>query len=170
MKNHNETYSTNELGSLANARPMAPQSNSEQVSTSMYPVSSTSGFLTKREVMKVTIELGEGIQETLLVREGESAEMVSRAFAIKFDLSEETEFLLREQIEYNLAQIPNQTRSDISTNTLSRSQITQKVPSTASGMPTNSKMRYHKFSEPISEEGHDSEDAEVEDDYDREQE
>jgi hypothetical protein len=69
----------------------------------MYPISSTSGFLTKREIMKVTIDLGDGVQETLLVREGESAEMVSRAFAIKFDLTEETEFLLREQIEYNLA-------------------------------------------------------------------
>ena len=69
----------------------------------MYPISSTSGFLTKREIMKVTIDLGDGVQETLLVREGESAEMVSRAFALKFDLTEETEFLLREQIEYNLA-------------------------------------------------------------------
>jgi len=95
-------YSSNELGSLANARPMPPPSNSEQVS-SMYPISSTSGFLTKREIMKVTIDLGDGVQETLLVREGESAEMVSRAFAMKFDLTEETEFLLREQIEYNLA-------------------------------------------------------------------
>lgn len=34
--------------------------------------------------------------------------MVSRAFAVKFDLTEDTEFLLREQIEYNLAQLPNQ--------------------------------------------------------------
>ena len=57
--------------------------------------------------MKVTIDLGEGQQETILVREGENAEMVSRAFATKFDLTEDTEFLLREQIEYNLAQLPN---------------------------------------------------------------
>ena len=46
--------------------------------------------------MKVTIDLGENKQETILVREGESAEMVSRAFANKFDLTEDTEFLLRE--------------------------------------------------------------------------
>ena len=62
----------------------------------MYPPSQTSGFLTKREVMKVTIDLGEGQNETILVREGESAEMVSRAFAAKFQLTEDTEFLLRE--------------------------------------------------------------------------
>lgn len=71
----------------------------------MYPPTSTSGFLTKREIMKVTIDLGEGQNETILVREGESAEMVSRAFAAKFQLTEDTEFLLREQIEYNLAQL-----------------------------------------------------------------
>jgi len=47
--------------------------------------------------------------------------MVSRAFAVKFDLSEDTEFLLREQIEHNLAQIQNQTRSDLSSATLSKS-------------------------------------------------
>ena len=46
-----------------------------------YQPSSTSGFVTKREIMKVTIDLGEGQQETILVREGENAEMVSRAFA-----------------------------------------------------------------------------------------
>ena len=74
----------------------------------MYPPTSTSGFMTKRELMKVTIDLGEGQQETILVKEGESAEMVSRAFAVKFDLTEDTEFLLREQIEFNLAQLPNQ--------------------------------------------------------------
>ena len=73
----------------------------------MYPPTSTSGWVTKREVMKVTIDLGEGQTENILVREGESAEMVSRAFAIKFDLTEDTEFLLREQIEYNLAQLNN---------------------------------------------------------------
>jgi len=78
-----EVYSSNELGSLANARPMQPVASSDQVS-SMYPPTSTSGFLTKREVMKVTIDLGEGQNETILVREGESAEMVSRAFAAKF--------------------------------------------------------------------------------------
>ena len=58
--NYNEIYSSNELGSLANARPMPPPSNSEQVS-SMHPISSTSGFLTKREIMKVTIDLGDGV-------------------------------------------------------------------------------------------------------------
>ena len=84
---------------------MPPPSVSDTTMT--YQPSSTSGFVTKREIMKVTIDLGEGQQETILVREGENAEMVSRAFATKFDLTEDTEFLLREQIEYNLAQLPN---------------------------------------------------------------
>ena len=87
----------------------------------MYPPTSTSGFLTKREVMKVTIDLGEGQNETILVKEGESAEMVSRAFAAKFQLTEDTEFLLREQIEYNLAQLQNQTQSDLSVATVTKS-------------------------------------------------
>ena len=87
----------------------------------MLAPTSTSGFLTKRELMKVTIDMGEGQQETILVREGESSDMVARAFATKFDLSEETEFLLKEQIEYNLAQLPNQTRSDMSSATVTKS-------------------------------------------------
>ena len=45
--------------------------------------------------MKVTIDLGGGAQETILVREGETPEMVARAFASKFDLTRETESLLR---------------------------------------------------------------------------
>ena len=158
IKNQNDTYSSNELGSLANARPLPPPSHSEQVS-SMYPATSTSGFVTKRELMKVTIDLGEGAHETILVREGESAEMVSRAFAAKFDLTEDTEFLLREQIEYNLAQLPNQTRSDISS-VVSKSQITQKIASAAS-VPTLSKVKMNKFSAPISEEGHSEDDGEI---------
>lgn len=47
----------------------------------------TSGtFMTgaKRDLMKVTIDMGEGHKETILVREGESPEMVARAFATKF--------------------------------------------------------------------------------------
>lgn len=115
----NDTFTSNEHGSLVIARPMAL--SSEQVSTSMLAPTSTSGFMTKRELMKVTIDMGENHKETILVREGETAEMVSRAFAVKFDLSEDTEFLLREQIEHNLAQIQNQTRSDLSSATLSKS-------------------------------------------------
>ena len=73
----------------------------------MLAPTSTSGFATKRELMKVTIDMGESHKETILVREGESAEMVARAFATKFSLTEETEFLLREQIETNMAQLQN---------------------------------------------------------------
>ena len=50
----------------------------------------------KKELMKVTIDLGGGAQETILVREGETPDMVARAFASKFDLTQETESLLRE--------------------------------------------------------------------------
>ena len=59
----------------------------------------------KKELMKVTIDLGEGAQETILVREGETPDMVARAFASKFDLTQGTELLLREQIELNLNQL-----------------------------------------------------------------
>ena len=55
--------------------------------------------------MKVTIDLGGGAQETILVREGETPNMVAKAFAEKFDLSTETEQLLQEQILYNLNQL-----------------------------------------------------------------
>ncbi len=102
--------------------------------------------------MKVTIDLGEGQQETILIREGESAEMVARAFAAKFELTEQTETLLQEQIEYNLAQLPNQTQSNISSATLTKSQVTQKLPSVASGLPSMTKARMNmEFSAPISE-------------------
>ena len=84
VNNTGDAYSSNELGSLANARPPPLPSDSAGQISSMYPVSSTSGFVTKRELMKVTIDLGDGEQETILVREGETAEMVSRAFANKF--------------------------------------------------------------------------------------
>lgn len=62
----------------------------------MMAPTSTSGFATKRDLMKVTIDMGSDHKETILVREGESADMVARAFATKFSLTEETEFLLRE--------------------------------------------------------------------------
>ena len=46
--------------------------------------------------MKISIEVAPGQTETILVREGETAEQVSRAFADKFGLSESLEFILRE--------------------------------------------------------------------------
>ena len=119
-------YESHELGSLAMQRPLPP-SASEQ--TTLMGLTDTSGtFMTgaKKDLMKVTIDMGEGHKETILVREGESPEMVARAFATKFQLTEETEFLLREQIEHNLAQLPNinnqtQTKSEFSSANLTKS-------------------------------------------------
>ena len=155
-------YESQELGSLAVQRPLPP-SASEQ--TSLLGVTSTSGtFLTgaKRDLMKVTIDMGEGHKETILVREGETAEMVSKAFATKFQLTEETEFLLREQIEHNLAQLPNinnqtQTKSEFSSANLTKSQVTQKLPSNANSLP---KMRpIQEVTAPLFEDDQEGEDA-----------
>ena len=155
-------YESQELGSLAVQRPLPP-SASEQ--TSLMGVTSTSGtFLTgaKRDLMKVTIDMGEGHKETILVREGETAEMVSKAFATKFQLTEETEFLLREQIEHNLAQLPNinnqtQTKSEFSSANLTKSQVTQKLPSNANSLP---KMRpIQEVTAPLFEDDQEGEDA-----------
>ena len=55
--------------------------------------------------MKVTIDIGEDEAEIVVIREGETPDMVSKAFAKKFGLPEETEFLLREQIESALRQL-----------------------------------------------------------------
>lgn len=68
-------------------------SNSEKVSQ-LEPVTDSTTF--KKELMKVTIDLGGGAQETILVREGETPNMVAKAFAEKFDLSLETEQLLQD--------------------------------------------------------------------------
>ena len=40
-----------------------------------------------------------------MVREGENSNIIARAFARKFELNQETETLLRDQIEQNLAQL-----------------------------------------------------------------
>jgi len=46
--------------------------------------------------MWIIIELMPGKTETILVNEGENAEVISRAFSKKFGLSESVEFLLWE--------------------------------------------------------------------------
>ena len=120
------------------------------------PPTETSGF--KREVMKVTIDLGEGHDETILVREGESAEMVARAFAVKFKLPEDTEFLLREQIQYNLSQLQNQTFSDLSVATLSKSQITQKETYSTSVPELQGKVKQNINDADLKEEKEDKDD------------
>ena len=77
--------------------------SSQDKISQLEPVTDSSAF--KKELMKVTIDLGGGAQETILVREGETPNMVAKAFAEKFDLSTETEQLLQEQILYNLNQL-----------------------------------------------------------------
>jgi hypothetical protein len=49
--------------------------------------------------MRVSVDLGNGNHETILIREGETSGAIARSFAKKYSLSESTEFLLREQID-----------------------------------------------------------------------
>lgn len=84
-----------EISSLANIRPLPP--NSSLGTTSIEQT--TSQTISRKELMKVTIDLGEDQSEVIVIREGETPEMVSRAFAAKFELPEETEWILRDQIE-----------------------------------------------------------------------
>jgi len=49
-----------------------------------------------KDLMKVSIDMGDGHHETILIREGESPEAVAKTFAMKYNLPESTEFLLKE--------------------------------------------------------------------------
>lgn len=53
--------------------------------------------------LQINIEIKPGQTEVLIVREGESAEQISRAFAEKYGLQESLEFMLREQIIMNMS-------------------------------------------------------------------
>ena len=46
--------------------------------------------------MKVSIDMGNGHHETILIRDGESPTAIAKTFAMKYGLPESTEFLLKE--------------------------------------------------------------------------
>jgi hypothetical protein len=50
----------------------------------------------KKELMRVSVDLGNGSHETILIKEGENSSAIARAFAKKYSLPESTEFLLKE--------------------------------------------------------------------------
>jgi len=82
---------------LANRRPPPPASSGayssiNQPETNSQPTTNSG----RRELMKIQIDLSDTQTETLLIREGETALQVARAFCQKFSLPEETEFLLRD--------------------------------------------------------------------------
>ena len=54
------------------------------------------GAHTGKELMRVSVDLGNGNHETILVREGENSSSIARSFAKKYSLPESTEFLLKE--------------------------------------------------------------------------
>jgi hypothetical protein len=58
--------------------------------------------MSRKSILKINIELSPGHEEVLLVREGESADLVAKAFATKFGLSDSMQNILREQIFQSL--------------------------------------------------------------------
>jgi hypothetical protein len=51
---------------------------------------------TLNDLMKVSIDMGNGHHETILIRDGESPTAIAKTFARKYSLPESTEFLLKE--------------------------------------------------------------------------
>ena len=70
-------------------------------------------FQNPKELMRVSIDLGNGQTEAVLIREGESPSSIAHNFAQKYSLPESTEFLLREQIEQGISQLKKQS-ADVS--------------------------------------------------------
>lgn len=55
--------------------------------------------------MKINIQISPNVTETLLVYEGETAEHVSKAFAMRLGLNESVESLLKDQISMNMSKV-----------------------------------------------------------------
>lgn len=76
-----------------------PQSNRERYFTNKEPPASES-----KELLTITVEIGNGEQENIVILEDDTAEVVADRFCNKYDMNDELRSIFTEQIAQNIEQ------------------------------------------------------------------
>ncbi|CAI2384022.1 unnamed protein product [Moneuplotes crassus] len=62
----------------------------------------------EKELLTITVEIGNGQQENIVIMQGETADEVAEKFCNKYDMNEELKLLFKEQITQNIDQALNE--------------------------------------------------------------
>ena len=62
-------------------------------------------YESKKEILTLTIEIGEGQNDNILIHEGDDPNVLAKAFASKHNIGDQLKELLAEQIRQNIQQV-----------------------------------------------------------------
>lgn len=99
LSNKHETYETFEERKLDQVTRNYPQSNRERYFTNQdLPTQED------RELLTITVEIGNGEQENIVILNNDTAEDVAERFCDKYDMNDELRSIFTEQIAQNIEQ------------------------------------------------------------------